>query len=125
MTALETPPIDPREGACAPTAIEVEALHLCITQRWTSGATNNLHLMENGDLGVILSKARRDFRGNVPAAGETGTVVVSLGVDDEHDEIQYSHAGGIDAEEALGQAIEQLVAARYALRKIRQEVSDA
>jgi len=100
------------------------ALHLSIDQRWNSGSTHNIHLMQNDDLNVILKRGQEpgddDVQFFIPSEVEQSLVLVSLNVDNDHDEIHYSKPNSIDSEEAISQAIEALVAASDALRRVRK-----
>ncbi len=114
-------PTNPTQLPCGPDTSEIEALHLSITQRWGSGSSHNIHLLENGDLGVILQRGQGGVGAsgqNVPSDSETATIVVALGVDGDHDEIHYQSRSGICGEEAITEALEVLVAARDALRRV-------
>lgn len=100
--------------------LSIEALHLSIT-----AGRQNIHLLEDGDLGVILHRGQ-DGRSLAPIPHDDldgGLVVLALGVDKDHDEVHYTHRGaaqGIDAEELLGQAVETLQACRESLIRIRK-----
>lgn len=103
-----------------PERVDITALHLIITQTWASGSSHNVHLVETGDLGVILNKGQAGESPQVPTNAE-GHVVVVLGVDDDHDEVHYGVRGSdFDAEEALARAIETLQACRSSLSRIRR-----
>jgi len=113
---------DPTKLPCGPDYVEISPLHLSISGLYDNGSRHNVHLIENGDLGVILQRGQSDHQcDRVPHNVEdTGLVVVSLGVDDGcHDQVHYSHRSAEETEEVLGQAIEALITCRYALRRIR------
>ena len=120
-------PLDPTKLPCGPDSVDISALHLSITESWESGSTHNIHLLDNGDIGVILRRGRNPrlfpaIEDQAPAqaipVGVSGTLVIALGVDDDHDEVHYD--GQEEAEELLGQAIDALVACRSALARVRQ-----
>ncbi len=69
--------------------LTIEPLHLSITQTFKSGTTSNLHLMENGDLGITKGLAA-----SIVKSSADGALIIGLGVDDDHDEIHYTYAGG-------------------------------
>jgi hypothetical protein len=87
MTAL---PTDPTELSAGPSRVDIEALHLSINQTWESGSSQNIQLLENGDIGAILSKGQPK-RTQIPCAAERGTIVIALNVDEDHDEVHYSN----------------------------------
>lgn len=125
MSTMQVIPTDPTATPFGPDRIEVEPLHLSITQEWDSGSSHNTHLLENGDLAVILARGQQDRTGGhaVPHDVEgTGLLVIALGVDDDHDEVHYQQAGRYDLEELLGQVIETLVACREVARRVRDGV---
>lgn len=37
-------------------SVGIDALHLRITEKWKNGSAHNIHLLDNGDLGVILKR---------------------------------------------------------------------
>lgn len=97
----------------APAAVEIEGLHLSITQRWDSGGSHNIHLIENGDITIALG------HGGSLTPGDVGTLVISLDVDGDHDEVQVQY-NGVSMEEAVAQATEALRACGEALRRMRK-----
>ncbi len=104
---------------------EVDPLHLSITQRYNSGSTHNIHMLQNPDLSVILSRGQKDgnMAEDVPCGANTnGHVVVALGVDDDHDEVHLGYLRGeIDGtEECLCQAVDALSACLDAMRRLRK-----
>lgn len=114
-TTMTTTPIRaPRQHE--PTKVTLLPLHLSITQEWESGTSRNIHLLHNGDLNTIHRRGSKDV-GEPVTPGEEGSVVVLLGVDDDHDEVQYV-GRGIGAEEVMAQAIEALEACRAALTRV-------
>jgi hypothetical protein len=32
-------------------SVTIDPMHLCLTRKWPNGASNNIHLLENSDLG--------------------------------------------------------------------------
>jgi hypothetical protein len=85
--------------------------------------SNNIHLLENGDLGVIFQRWQdgQHFDWSVPHADVTRTVVITLGIDGDHDEVHWdARNSGPDLEELLLEAIESLTACHEAIRRIRQ-----
>jgi len=86
MTAL---PTDPTELSAGPSRVDIAALHLSINQTWESGSSQNIHLLENGDIGAMLSKGQPK-RNQIPCDAERGTIVIALNVDEDHDEVHYS-----------------------------------
>lgn len=115
---------DPRKLPLGPDRVEIAPKHLSITQKWASGSEHNVHVLENGDIGVALTYPGRSSQPINP--GDHGTVIVSIGVDEDHDEVQYEarwfgedHTR-MEPDELLAQAIEALVACRYAMRKAAQ-----
>ena len=116
MSAL---PTDPTQLPAGPSKVDVEALHLSIHQTWESGSSHNIHLLENGDIGVILSKGQPE-RNQIPWNAEGGTIVIALNVDEDHGQVHYSNVAFVGgAEEVLSQAIETLVACRSGLSRVR------
>ena len=114
-----TVPTDPTELPAGPSKVDIEALHLSINQTWESGSRQNIHLLENGDIGAILSKGQPQ-RNQIPYDAERGTIVIALNVDEDHDEVHYSNvAFRGEAGELLSEAIETLVACRSALSRVR------
>lgn len=109
---------------CGPDRIEVAPMHLSVTGVYDNGVRQNVHVLENDDLGVMLHRGQRDHRGErVPYDHDnTGIVVVSLGVDEDHDEIHYSARAGVETEEILSQSIEALIMARDAVRQVTRGV---
>lgn len=104
-----------------PVRVEIEPLHLSITGVYDSGVGHNVHLVENGDLGVMLDSASTAHPGaDVPPhkVEDTGVVAVSLGVDGDHDEVHYVHRNIVTTEELLTQAIESLMMCRDAVRRV-------
>ncbi len=75
--------------------------------------------MENGDIGVILNRGQQE-RLQIPFDAETGTVVIALGVDDDHDEVFFTHRGAVGTEEVIGQALEALNVCRHALTRLQK-----
>ena len=124
MTVDLTMPTDPTQLPAGPDRIEVEPLHLSNTKRWNHGGSQNIHLLENGDLGVILKRGGGgDGMQCVRHDAETGTVIITLGVDGDHDEVHYTHRGSeVDVVELLGQAVETPVACRYAAMRSGRDV---
>lgn len=107
--------------ALGPGRIEISPYHLSVSEHYDSGSSHNVHLLHNGDLGVMLMRGNEGVREPIPAKVEdTGIVVVSLDVDDDHDEVHFDHRNTEDAEEVLGQAIEALVLCREALLRVRK-----
>ncbi len=119
MTSTDTEPTtDPR---LEPDRVVIWPLHLSITREWRSGAQHNIHMIENGDLGVILKRGQEPTpRNEIPhALPDTGLVVVSLGVDgNDHDEVHYSFRCAVSEVEGLTRAIDALTACRDAARQI-------
>jgi hypothetical protein len=115
------------DGTTGSESVEIDALHLSLTGRWSGGNSYNIHLLQNGDLGVILQRGQdgpHSSRDPISHSLEdTGCVIVSLGVDGDHDEVHYSigigNGGRVDVEELLGQAIETLHTCREVSRRIR------
>lgn len=105
---------------CGPDRVSIDALHLSVTGHYDQGTGHNVHIMENGDLGVILSRGQRDKWAGNPVAhdADDGLVIVTLGVDGDHDEIHYSATPTVDALEVLGRTIESLIMARDAVRQV-------
>lgn len=112
-------PTDPTKLPCGPDSLEVTALHLNITQKWASGSSRNIHLLENGDLGVILARGAGGAN-PVPHDDVAGHVVVALAADEDHDEVHFTGLNSLDDVEIIGQAIETLVACREALSRVRR-----
>ena len=113
-------PTDPTQLPAGPERVDIEALHLSFNQTWESGSSQNIHLLENGDIGVILRKGQPNGD-QIPCDAERGTIVIALNVDEDHDEVHYSNlAFRGEAGELLGQAIETLVACRNALTRVRK-----
>ncbi len=96
--------------------LTISPMHLSVDREW-GGGSNNIHLLENGDLGVILS--RGDSTGSQRVPHEDSLVVIAIGVDDDHDEVHYTHRNAVDTEELLLEAIESLIACHAAIRRIR------
>ena len=98
--------------------LTISPMHLSINREWRGGS-NNIHLLDNGDLGVILDRGQdgRRFVNRVP--NDQSLVVVAIGVDDDHDEVHYMHRSAVDTEELLLEAIESLTACHEAIRRIR------
>lgn len=114
LTAL---PTDPTQLPAGPDRVDIEALHLSINQTWDSGSSHNIHLLENGDLNVILHRGQPE-RPQIPHDAD-GTIVIALNVDDDHDEVHYSSVSFVGgAEEVISQALEALVACRSALARV-------
>jgi hypothetical protein len=89
------------------------------TRSGRSGSSHNVHLLENGDIGVTLSKGSPSGTRSRWDA-ERGTIVIALNVDESHDEAHYSNVafrGG--AEDLLSEAIETLAACRNELSRVR------
>jgi hypothetical protein len=105
-----------------PDVVEIEGLHLSIKQRWASGSTHNIHMLENGDINVILARGQAEVQPGQVIQNEyaIGTVIVALGVDDDHDEVHFSHINALDAEECMAQAEDALRACKNALRRLRR-----
>lgn len=119
-------PTDWTQLPAGPDRVELDAPHLRISGVYDSGSVHTIHLKENGDLTVILDRGNQlEAAQVVPSRGvETGHVIIALGVDGEHDEVNYKCTAGIDrvsTRELLSQAIEALVACRDAARKVGQE----
>jgi len=113
-------PTDPTQLPAGPERVDIEALHLSFNQTWESGSSQNIHLLENGGIGVILRKGQPNGD-QIPCDAERGTIVIALNVDEDHDEVHYSNlAFRGEAGELLGQAIETLVACRNALTRVRK-----
>jgi hypothetical protein len=66
--------------------LTISPMHLSINREWR-GSSNNIHLLENSDLGVILSRGDSTGSQRVPHDAVNGTVVITLGVDGDHDEV--------------------------------------
>lgn len=119
---LTSPHIDPTELPCGPDRVQITPLRLAIKGVYASGAAHDVHLIENGDLHLVLDRGQRDtlIADPVPHGIEdTNLIVIALGVDGDHDEVHYSgRSSGIDTEEVLAQAFEALVAGRHAVRQI-------
>jgi hypothetical protein len=116
-------PASPTQAPPGPDRVKIDALHLSITREWNNGASANIHLLENGDLGVILARGQEGHKTahSVPHDVEdTGIVILSPGVDGDHDEVHYQGRGRIDDEELLLQAIETLQACREAVTRVRE-----
>jgi len=58
-------PNEPTQLPAGPDRVDIEALHLSIKQTWESGSSQNIHPLENGDLGVILAKGQQE-RDQIP-----------------------------------------------------------
>jgi hypothetical protein len=113
-------PSDPTQLPYGPDSVSIEALHLSVNQEWASGSSHSIHLLENGDIGVILSRGQKD-RTQIPCDAEDGTVVIALNVDGDHDEVHYTGNGGnLGAEEVITQALAALVACRNAMVRVRK-----
>jgi hypothetical protein len=117
MSAATIPPAT--EMPCGPNSVDVEAIELRMVQRWDSGATHVAHLIENCDLPVIFKRGGGDGHTSLSANIEdTGVVVISLGVDGDHDEIHYVGGSEKRVQELVLEAIDALVVCRDALRKV-------
>lgn len=127
---MTTTPIHPAPHPNEPT-ITIEPLHLSLTQHYPSGGSHNIHLMENGDLGVIIKRGEGD-RPNIPTDCRA-LVLIALGVDDDHDEVHFDVRGwdplrGLaepaqnrsDTEEVLTEAVAALEACIQSVRSVRK-----
>ena len=85
-------PTDPTKLPAGPNRVDIQPLHLSITQTWESGSSRNIHLLENGDLNVILNRGKEGGCQQIPSDAE-GTVVITLNVNEDHDEVHYSSLG--------------------------------
>jgi len=122
---LTMPQSDPTQSPAGPDRIELEVTDLRVTSVWDSGTQHDTYLVENGDLSVILKNGTEGpGTQSVPALNvETGHVVIALGIDGAHDQVDYyCEAKGTadDTDELFAQAIEALVACREAARRVRQ-----
>lgn len=113
-------PTDPTMLPCGPDRVDIEALHLSINQTWDSGSQHNIHLMENGDISVIIDRGQGHTKSGIPVEDVEGHVIVALAVDGDHDEVHFAGLSSIGAEETIGQALEALVACRSALMRVRK-----
>jgi hypothetical protein len=79
-----------------------------------------VHLVSNGDLDVILECGQKGKQvDRVPNNVEdAGRVIVSLGVDGEHDEVHYCGGSVQDTLELLSSAVETLTACRDVVQRI-------
>lgn len=102
--------------SAAPT-VTLSPLHLSITQTFACGSSENMHLMQNRDIAAILGQGL-DGQTHSLSAGDLGTLVISLGVDQDHDEVQYDVRAGEEVSEALLRAIEVLELARASLLRV-------
>lgn len=110
------------EHPIVPDRVKIEPYHLSVTHEFDSGFDHKVHLSSNPELNLILSAGERECPAapNVPHnVGDTGVVIVSLGVDDgDHDDVQFTSRGDVETEELLAQAIEALMMCRDAVRGI-------
>lgn len=119
----------PLQAVTTDARLTISPLHLRINKEWPRGGSHNIHLLDNADLGVILKRgqderdAYRDSSTFVPH--DQSLVVIAVGVDDDHDEVHYSHRNSVDTEELLLEAIESLTASYQAVRRIRQASESA
>ena len=68
-----------------------EDVAICVRRRPSSRGSStpataarcHIHLLENGDIGVILSKGQ-PTRNQIPCDAERGTIVIALNVDEVH-----------------------------------------
>ena len=98
------------------TDLSVEGLHLSITLTHPRGNTSNLHLPDDGDLGIVhKSQAAPALRN-----AEQGRVVIALGVESGHDEVLYDDNGAEGPGGPLLAAIETLQTAREALERVER-----
>ena len=79
-----------------------------------SGDEHPVHFEENGDLTVqLLRGGQRDAE-----HAERGTVLVYLGVDDQHSQVSLQPLAGVASVEMLTEAIERLTTVRDELRRL-------
>lgn len=118
-----TIPTDPTKLPWGPAdRIDITPQHLSITGLYDSGACHSVHLVSNGDLGVMLQAAELAHPGaDVPPHNveDAGLVVISLGVDGgDHDQVHYEHRNAVATAEILTQAIEALLMCRDAVKRV-------
>ena len=94
------------------TEVSFDALHLSITRSYESGAEHRLHLREDSDLGLLKLGDQR-----VAEYANEGVVLVQLGIDNDHDEVQASLGDG-DMRETLGRARDALTLAIEAASRV-------
>lgn len=104
------------------TKLAITPIQLSITETFDSGGTHNVHLIHNDDLADLLDGAAEARPGgDVPPHNHeaVGVVVISLGADDDHDEVHYDGGCVHDPEELIGQAMEALANCQLAMRRVR------
>jgi hypothetical protein len=108
------------ELPCGPDRVEIAPLHLSITRCRRQRHVQNVHLLDNGDLGPILAGATRAARAQRRRARfeDDGVVLVSLDVAGDHDEIHNNANNQLDTLESLTRAIECLIVARDPVRRV-------
>lgn len=115
MTSTIQAPSDSKELPCGPETVDLVPRHLSARLRYASGSEHEVELIEDYDLIVTLRNER-----HLVECGEAGNVVVALSVDDSNDVVRYISAPDVAGEEILSQAIEALVVARDALKRVRK-----